>query len=176
MLFRSISPMPPVVTGGALIIPKGLLRILTGSGTPGTFSSGDKQAIEYAAMSAVIQIETSLGYKPKDVSAAKCGYDVESYVPETQRARLTAYALRMIEVKGRQKGATTVTVSKNEMLTALNKPEEFILAIVEVDGAETHTVYLKEPFNGIDKPSFMEVSRNFSIAELVQNAKIVYQE
>ena len=173
---RRISPMPPVVTGGALIIPKGLLRVLAGSGTPGTFSSGDKQAIEYAAMSAVIQIETSLGYKPKDVSAAKCGYDVESYVPEAQRARLTAYALRMIEVKGRQKGATTVTVSKNEMLTALNKPEEFILAIVEVDGAETHTVYLKEPFNGIDKPSFMEVSRNFSIAELVQNAKIVYQE
>ncbi len=92
------------------------------------------------------------------------------------RARLTAYALRMIEVKGRQKGAATVTVSKNEMLTALNKPEEFILAIVEVDGAETHTVYLKEPFNGIDRPGFTEVSRNFSIVELVQNAKIVYQE
>lgn len=173
---RRISPMPPVVTGGALIIPKGLLRILTGSGMPGTLSSGDKQAIEYAAMDAVIQIETSLGYRPKDVSAAKCGYDVESCVPESQRARLTAYALRMIEVKGRQKGATTITVSKNEMLTALNKPEEFILAIVEVDGAKTHTVYLKEPFNGIDKPGFMEVSRNFSIADLVQNAKIVYQE
>ena len=51
---------------------------------------------------------------------------------------LTAYALRMIEVKGRRKGATTVTVSKNEILTALNKPEEFILAIVEVDGKNTH--------------------------------------
>ena len=60
--------------------------------------------------------------------------------------------------------------------TAFNKPEEFILAIVEVDGAETHTVYLKEPFNGIDRPGFMEVSRNFSIVELVQNAKIVYQK
>lgn len=173
---RRISPMPPVVTGGALIVPKGLLRNLTGSNIPGTFGTGDRQAVEYAAMDAVIQIETSLGYKPKDVSAAKCGYDVESYVPEAMRKRLTAYALRMIEVKGRQKGATTVTVSKNEMLTALNKPEEFILAIVEVDGAKTHTVYLKEPFNGIDKPGFMEVSRNFNIAELVQNAKIVYQE
>ena len=52
------------------------------------------------------------GYQPKDVSAAKCGYDVESYVPERMRQRLTAYALRMIEVKGRRKGATTVTVSK----------------------------------------------------------------
>ena len=82
----------------------------------------------------------------------------------------------MIEVRGRAKGATTVTVSKNEMLAALNKPEEFILAIVEVDGEKTHTVYLKEPFSGIDKPGFMEVSRNFSIVELIPNAKIVYQE
>ena len=87
--------MPPVVTGGSLIIPKGLLRILTGDSNPGTFETGDRQAVEYAAMDAVIQIETSMGYKPKDVSAAKCGYDVESYVPEAQRSRLTAYALRM---------------------------------------------------------------------------------
>ena len=46
---------------------------MTGSGTLGEFSSGDKQAIEYAAMDAVIQIETSLGYTPKDVSVAKRG-------------------------------------------------------------------------------------------------------
>ncbi len=91
------------MTGGALIIPKGLLRILIGSSTPATFGTGDRQAVEYAAMDAVLQIEASLGYQPKDVSAAKCGYDVESYVPEAMRARLTAYALRMIEVKGRKK-------------------------------------------------------------------------
>ncbi|MEG3070482.1 MAG: DUF3883 domain-containing protein [Candidatus Syntrophopropionicum ammoniitolerans] len=30
--------------------------------------------------------------------------------------------LRFIEVKGRAKGATTVTVTKNEILTAFNKP------------------------------------------------------
>ena len=172
---RRISPAPPVVTGGALIIPKGLLWILTGSKTQGTFASGDKQAVEYAAMDAVLQIETALGYQPKDVSAQKCGYDVESYVRESQRERLAAYALRMIEVKGRTKGATTVTVSKNEILTALNKPEEYILAIVEVDGSVTHTVYLKEPFHGIDKPGFMEVSRNFDITELMKHAKIIYQ-
>ena len=99
-----------------------------GTGSPAAFGSGDRQAVEYAAMDAVLQIETSLGYQPKDVSAAKCGYDVESYVPEAMRQRLAAYALRMIEVKGRRKGATTVTVSKNEILTALNKPEEFILS------------------------------------------------
>jgi hypothetical protein len=51
---------------------------------------------------------------------------------------------QFIEVKGRAKGADTVTVTKNEILTALNKPEDFFLALVEVGGDEAHTVYLKK--------------------------------
>ena len=39
--------------------------------------------------------------------------------------------LRFIEVKGTGSGRTTVTVTKNEVLTSLNKPEDYILAIVE---------------------------------------------
>ena len=83
------------------------------------------------------------------------------------------YALRFIEVKGRAKGATTVTVSKNEILTALNKPEEFILAIVEVDGDQTHTVYLKKPFK--NAPDFTATSVNFDISELRDQAECVYE-
>ena len=120
---RRISPMPPVISGGALIIPKGLLHRLMGTSEPSLFGQDDRQSIEYAAMNAVMQIETQLGYRPKDVSAAKCGYDVESFIPEDMRRRLEAYRLRFIEVKGRAKGATTVTVSKNEILTALNKQD-----------------------------------------------------
>ena len=90
------------------------------------------------------------------------------------RARMAAYALRMIEVKGRAKGSTTVTVSKNEILTALNKPEEFILAIVEVDGSATHTIYLKHPFR--NAPDFTATSVNYDIQDLVNNAEILYQE
>ena len=142
----------------------------------GDFGNGDRQAVEYAAMNAVIQIEKHMGYRPSDVSTAKCGYDVESFVPENMRERLEAYALRLIEVKGRTKGATTVTISKNEILTGLNKTEEFILAIVEVDGANTRTIYLKNPFRGMDKPAFAEVSRNFIITDLIRNSEIVYQE
>lgn len=170
---RRISPMPPVITGGALIVPKGLLRILTGGGA-GIFGAGDRQAVEYAAMNAVIQIETSLGYTPKDVSAAKCGYDVESHVPETMRTGPASSALRMIEVKGRIKGAVTVTVSKNEILTALNKPEEFILAIVEVDKEATHTVYLKHPFK--TAPDFTATSVNYDIKDLTAGSEILYQD
>ena len=171
---RRISPMPPVVTGGALIIPKGLLRTLMGKELPGTFGTGDRQAVEYAAMNAVIQIEKSLGYQPKDVSAVKCGYDVESYVPEGQRTCMTSHALRMIEVKGRVKGATTVTVSKNEILTALNKPEEFILAIVEVDGKNTRVIYLKRPFK--NAPDFTATSVNYDIQDLIAESEILYQQ
>ena len=170
---RRVSPMPPVVAGGALIIPKGLLHTLMGNAYINTFSGSDRQLIEFAAMDAVINIEKSFGFEPKDVSAIKCGYDVESYIPEARRMHPTDYALRMIEVKGRIKGATTVTVSKNEILTALNKPEEFILAIVEVDGKDTHTIYLKHPFK--NAPDFSATSVNYDIRELTAEAEIVYQ-
>ncbi len=169
---RMISAMPPVIVGGSLIIPKGLLHILMHQVTTDTFSQGDRQAIEHAAMKAVMDIELRLGNTPTDVSAAKCGYDVESRIPE--RIRAYARALRMIEVKGRKKGSTTVTVSKNEILTCLNKPDEFILAIVEVDGDKTRTVYLKKPFK--NAPDFTATSVNFDIVDLINNAEIEYQE
>lgn len=169
---RMISAMPPVIVGGSLVIPKGLLHILTHQTEPETFSQGDRQAVEYAAMKAVMDIEIRLGNTPVDVSATKCGYDVESKIPEHIQAY--ARALRMIEVKGRRKGSSTVTVSKNEILTCLNKPEEFILAIVEVDGDQTKTVYLKKPFK--NAPDFTATSVNFDIVDLINNAEIEYQE
>ena len=48
-------------------------------------------------MAAVMAAERALGHEPRDVSADKCGYDVESRVPGTGR-------LRFIEVKGRADG------------------------------------------------------------------------
>ena len=93
--------------------------------------------IEKIAMHTVTAIEYELGYEPKDVSAEKCGYDIESLVPG--KLRDNGNCLRFIEVKGRCAEADTVTVSKNEILTALNKPDEYILAIVMVDGDKTKT-------------------------------------
>ena len=171
---RRISPMPPVITGGALIIPKGLVHKLTAKPIPDTFGHGDRQSVEYAAMNAVIHIEAGLGFRPRDVSAEKCGYDVESYIPNGLRQRMNAYALRFIEVKGRQKGAATVTVSKNEILTALNRPDEFILAIVEVDGDTTHTIYLKNPFK--NAPDFTATSINYDIQDLIRESEVLYQK
>jgi hypothetical protein len=116
------------------------------AGKPGTFAAdaASRRAIELTAMKAVMDIETSLGYIPRDVSAAKLGYDIESSIPQSKR-EASGTALRFIEVKGRAPGAQTVAVSKNEILTALNKPEEYILAIVEVDNGDAKVVYLKKP-------------------------------
>lgn len=171
-LEKNISAMPPIVVGGALVIPKGLLHRLTHTAQTVSFGQGDRQTVEYAAMKAVMDIEKRLGYTPHDVSARKCGYDIESAVPAELRANHGC--LRFIEVKGRRKGAMTVTVSKNEILTGLNKPEEYILAIVEVDGERTRTVYLKKPFR--NTPDFTATSVNYDIMNLIGNAEIVYQE
>ena len=169
---RMISAMPPVIVGGSLVIPKGLLQILMHQTAPDTFSQGDRQAIEYAGMKAVMDIERRMGFIPVDVSSKKCGYDVESEIPKNMQNG--SGCLRFIEVKGRVKGATTVTISKNEILTGLNRPDEFILAIVEVDGQNTRTVYLKRPFKSA--PDFTATSVNYDIIDLIQNAEIIYQE
>lgn len=111
------------------MLPGGLLARLKGtrSAEPSLFARETKR-VELAAMAAVMAAEQRLGFVPRDASAAKCGYDIESQVPGTGR-------LRFLEVKGRIQGATSVTVTKNEILTALNKPDAFILALVEVPPA-----------------------------------------
>ncbi|MGI8430507.1 MAG: DUF3883 domain-containing protein [Solirubrobacteraceae bacterium] len=115
------------------------------------------------AMGAVMAAEQRLGFDPHDVSALKCGYDVESRIPAEGR-------LRFVEVKGRANGATTVTVTKNEILTALNQPEAFYLAIVEVDGdsvGEPH--YVRRPFH--KEPDFGATSVTYSLRELMRSGR-----
>ena len=69
-------------------------------------------------------VERELGYEPVDREYEQVGYDIESRVPGTGK-------LRFIEVKGRVSGAETITVTKNEILYSLNKPDDYILAMVE---------------------------------------------
>ena len=99
-----------------------------------------------------------LGYIPRDVSAEKCGYDIESKLPGTGK-------LRFIEVKGRVKDSTTVIVTKNEVLTALNKPDDFFLAIVLVDGETTTTHYVPKPFQR--EPDFDATSVIYNLNKLL---------
>ncbi|MEI2422817.1 DUF3883 domain-containing protein, partial [Arthrospira platensis SPKY2] len=118
----------------------------------------NRKAVELAAMEAVMRKERELGYQPRDVSAEKCGYDIESVIPETGQ-------LRFIEVKGRIEGAQTVTVTKNEILTALNRPDSYILALVEVPGDRIS--YIRQPFQ--QQPDFAAHSINYSWRDLIIN-------
>ena len=119
---RDLAPLPPVVRGRALVVPIGLLRrAAPASGAAAeplevreTTPAG-RAEVERLAMEAVMAAERALGHEPRDVSAAKVGYDVESREAKTGR-------LRFIEVKGRAGDADTVTVTHQEIRTALNKP------------------------------------------------------
>ncbi len=156
---RQLTPAPPVIVGGALILPAGLLlereqpaRLL------------DTRITEAIAMQAVMAAEIALGCHPRDVSKENLGYDIESLDPRNGR-------LRFIEVKGRKAGADTVTVSKNEILTALNRPDQFILALVEVaDGQARPPRYVRQPFT--TEPDFAATSVNYDLPDLLARSTL----
>ena len=84
--------------------------------------------------------ERALGNLPRDVSAEKKGWDVESRDSRTGH-------LRFIEVKGRHADARDVIVTKNEILASLNAPDAFHLALVKVqDGFAHQPVYVQALF------------------------------
>jgi len=162
-LEAQISPLPPVVLGGMLVVPIGLLMAMTGQAAAVSAPSADTQASAARARAIVMEIERSLGFEPTDREFEKLGYDVESSVPGTGK-------LRFIEVKGRVTGAPTITVTRNEILYSLNKPEDFILAIVEFTGGDSHRVhYMRQPFQR--EPDFGVTSVNYDFAELLAHAK-----
>ncbi len=162
-LERQISPLPPVVLGGVLVVPAGLLAAICGDAGAVKAVTPDTQAAAARAREIVMEMERSLGFEPVDRETEKLGYDIESRVPGTGK-------LRFIEVKGRVSGATTVTVTKNEILTSLNKPDDFILALVEFLDDRDHRVhYVRRPFNR--EPDFGVTSVNYGFAELLERAE-----
>jgi hypothetical protein len=162
---RQISALPPVVLGGLLVVPIGLISKITGKALPESSTSPtDTQAAGAQARDIIMEIERNLGFEPVDRETEKLGYDIESRVPGTGK-------LRFIEVKGRVSGAATVTVTKNEILYSLNKPEDFILAIVEFMPDNTHKVhYVRQPFQR--EPDFGVTSVNYNFAELLEKAEV----
>jgi hypothetical protein len=161
-LEAQVSALPPVVLGGLVVVPAGLLAQLTGRPLPGRAPT-DTQAVAARAREIVMDIERGLGFDPTDREYEKLGYDIESRDARTGR-------LRFLEVKGRDSGAATVTVTKNEILYSLNKPEDFILAIVEFLDDGTHRVrYLRRPFQR--EPDFGVTSVNYDLDDLLARAQ-----
>ena len=161
---RQITSLPPLVQGAALIVPLGLIRAMLGQpvATAETAAVADTQAAAARARAIVMEVERGLGFDPIDREFEKVGYDLESRVPGTGK-------LRLIEVKGRISGASAITVTRNEILTSLNKPDDYILAIVEFQEEGQHRVhYLRQPFQR--EPDFGVTSVNYDFAELLTRA------
>ena len=97
-----------------------------------------------------------------DVHRDNLGWDIESAIPNNGK-------LRFFEVKGRVEGADTITVSKNEILAGLNKPESFLLAVVEI-GFEVEQAkagiahYIQRHLRR--EPDFAAISVNYNWKEL----------
>ena len=63
-----------------------------------------------------------------------------------------------------------MTVTRNEILYALNQREKFVLAIVRVDGDRIDGPhYVRAPFN--QAPDWAEASRNFELNALLARAE-----
>lgn len=165
---RQIIARPPTILGGALIVPSGYFKKQSlpsepsepfqVNEPPALFGHQNRSEVERLAMEAVMKRERELGYVPQDVSSKNRGYDIESHDANSG-------ILRLLEVKGRAAGADTITVTKNEILTALNKPDGYFLVLVEVSGEKTSDpVYIKNPFE--QEPDFATASVNFKINEL----------
>jgi hypothetical protein len=161
-LEAQISPLPPVVLGGLLVVPIGLVHAMRGEPAPFSATPINTQISAARARAIVMEIERGMGFDPIDRELEKLGYDIESRIPGTGK-------LRFIEVKGRVSGAPTITVTRNEVLYSLNKPEDFILAIVEFFNDGGHKVhYLRQPFQR--EPDFGVTSVNYDFADLLQQA------
>jgi superfamily II DNA or RNA helicase len=166
MAKRNVISSPPVVVGGALVVPAGLLAQRKGEETP-LFSTdaARRGVIERIAMQAVMDREHANGYRTKDVAAEKCGWDISSYKD--------GEIDRHIEVKGRAKGMSTITVTRNEIMYALNQEDKFLLAVVFVDENDNADGphYVRKPFNS--EPDWGVASVNYDLNDLLQRAEII---
>lgn len=100
-LMAQLSPKAPEVLGCAYVVP------LTQVEYVGHYGMSRDDEAEAIAMQTAMDYETSVGWKPVDVSANNEGYDVKSISPEELK--------RYIEVKGRSGSDGNVMLSENEM-------------------------------------------------------------
>jgi superfamily II DNA or RNA helicase len=166
---RHIVSATPVVRGGALVIPAGLLAKLRGQPLPASFTAdaAARAEIERRAMAAVMAAEQARGHVVTDVSREKCGWDITAQPPIMDGVLPES---RHIEVKGRAKGADVITVTRNEICTALNQGDKFWLAVVLVDGENVDGPhYVHRPFTQEPEPGV--ASMNYEIAKLLARAE-----
>jgi len=103
------------------------------------------------------------GRDSTDVSDQRgIGYDIESKTPEGE--------FRFIKVEARHPEADSISVTRNEIVAALDDPGSFRLAIVIVDDGEAQEpVYVEEPWD-MESDSYV-TSVQFHKDELLAKAE-----
>lgn len=141
----SMSPVSPKIKAIALVMPRG---VGTGVGVHSVDVEARK-AVERRGVDAVLAAEHALGREPEEQASNNPGFDVLSRTPENEWLR--------IEVKARIEGADTFSITRTEVMTALNVGDNHRLALVRVspDGAAHDQVrYIGDAFKGIEPVAF----------------------
>jgi hypothetical protein len=118
---RHLTSLLPVVVGGAVIIPKGMIEKADGIIADGGDPTARRQIIE-----GVLAAERASGREPEDVSGTRQGYDIISRSPG-------ARPLRFIKVVD-QPERPFAMLSRNEALACLNADGAYWLAVAARDG------------------------------------------
>ncbi|MGH8933131.1 MAG: helicase-related protein [Egibacteraceae bacterium] len=147
---RQLSSLPPVPVGGALVVPAGLLARLRGTIAKRT---RERSAAERAAVDAVLAAEKDRGRIAVEMPPHNKGYDIESKDLDG--------TLWFIEVKGRVAGDESFTVTRSEVCVGRNKPDQHVLALVEIEDAIAPSVrYLRHAFEDVGDLPFDAISVN----------------
>ncbi len=135
-----LTATPPLVVGGALVLPQGLLdRLANRRPEPAATYARETTRIERRAVDAVLAAERELGHQPEEMAHNHPGYDIRSTANDGRVIR--------IEVKGRIAGADDFIITRNEVLAAKNLGDDYRLALVRVDDvAGDEVCYLTRPF------------------------------
>ncbi len=133
---RSVAAAPPRISGACLVVTQGWLDSL-GDPEGAAAHARETTRIERIAVDAVLAVEASLNHQATEMPHSHPGYDIESSTPA---------GLDFIEVKGRIEGGDTFVLTRQEVVTALNKGEHSVLALVRVHSDDSTTVrYIRQP-------------------------------
>jgi len=145
-----LTALPPVVAGGALVVPRGLIDRLRGMRTmPAEEYARETRGVERRAVDAVLAAERALSRRAEEMPPNHPGYDIRSIAADGCIIR--------IEVKGRVAGAEDFVITRNEVLASKNLGSDYRLALVAVhsDGPEHDQVrYLTRPFEATGTDDF----------------------
>jgi superfamily II DNA or RNA helicase len=160
---RQVAARPPLVTGACLVLPGGWLRMH--ESPTAAQHAHETERIERIAVDAVLAVEERLGHHATEMPHNNPGYDIES---------LNGEHLDFIEVKGRVAAADSFQITRTEILTALNKQERSVLALVSVQPDDSTEVrYLRRPFGPDDQPAFGVASVIYDWDALWTRAEVV---